>query len=48
MAPEIAAPYLKRAMTDESVRVRIQVVQVLRRNFQNTQGQVNPVTGGGG
>ena len=43
---EISGPHLRKAMTDESVRVRIQVVQVLREAYQRQSGQVQSVAGG--
>jgi HEAT repeat protein len=47
LSAEIAGPYLKKAMNDESIRVRMQVVQVLRLTHQNTSTQVEQVTGEG-
>ena len=43
---EISGPYLRRAMTDESIRVRIQVVQMLREAYQRKSGQLQSVAGG--
>ncbi len=39
---DIAGPYLMKAMGDDSVRIRIQVVQVLRQLYQS---QANPLQG---
>lgn len=41
--PDISGPYLARALKDESVRVRIQVVQELRNAYQRQSGQVQAV-----
>ena len=46
MAPEISGPYLRKAVKDESVRVRIQVIQALRDLYQRQSSQVQSVTGG--
>jgi hypothetical protein len=43
---EISGPHLRQAMTDKSVRVRIQVVQVLRESYQRQSGQVQSIAGG--
>lgn len=44
---DISGPYLREAMTDRSVRVRIQVVQVLREAYQRQSGQLESVAGAG-
>ena len=43
---DIAGPYLMKAMDDDSVRIRIQVVQVLRQLYQSQTSQVQAVTEG--
>jgi HEAT repeat protein len=43
-APDIAGPYLMKAMHDESVRIRIQVVMVLRRSYETLSAQTDAVT----
>ena len=47
ISPDISGPYLMRALKDESVRVRVQVVQVLREAYQRQAGQLQAVSGGG-
>ena len=48
IASDISGPYLMRAMKDKSVRVRVQVVQVLREVYQRQASQVRAVAGEGG
>ena len=43
---DISGPYLNKAMQDKSIRVRLQVVDVLRDVYQRTSGQVQATTGG--
>ena len=47
ISPDISGPYLMKALKDESVRVRVQVVQVLREAYQRQAGQLQAVSGGG-
>ncbi len=47
IAPEITGPYLRKAMKDKSVRVRIQVIAVLRETYQRQATQLQAVGGGG-
>ena len=47
IAPEITGSYLRKAMKDKSVRVRIQVIAVLREAYQRQEGQLQAVGGGG-
>lgn len=42
---DIAGPYLMRAMKDESIRIRLQVVMVLRRAYETSAAQTEAVTG---
>ena len=42
---DTAGPYLMKAMNDESVRIRIQVVQVLRQLYQDQANQIQDVAG---
>ncbi len=46
MAPEVSGPYLRKAVKDESVKVRIQVIQALKDLYQRQSSQVQSVTGG--
>ena len=48
IASDISGPYLMRAMKDESVRVRVQVVQVLREAYQRQASRVQMAEGEGG
>ena len=41
--PDISGPYLARALKDESVRVRVQVIQELRNAYRRQAGQVQAV-----
>ena len=41
--PEMSGPYLRKAVKDESVRVRIQVVQVLKDSYQRQSSQLQAV-----
>ena len=41
--PEMSGPHLRRALKDESVRVRIQVVQVLKDTYQRQSTQLQAV-----
>ena len=43
--PDIAGPYLMQAMHDESIRIRLQVVQVLRRSYETVSAQTREVQG---
>ena len=43
-SPDIAGPYLMRAMHDESIRIRLQVVMVLRRSYETLSAQTEGVT----
>ncbi|MEE2754337.1 MAG: HEAT repeat domain-containing protein [Candidatus Latescibacterota bacterium] len=43
-SPDIAGPYLMKAMHDESIRIRIQVVMVLRRSYETLSTQTDAVT----
>ena len=42
---DIAGPYLMKAMQDESIRIRLQVVVVLRRAYESASVQTQAVTG---
>ncbi|HAA76560.1 TPA: hypothetical protein DCE37_15710 [Candidatus Latescibacteria bacterium] len=44
-SPDIAGPYLMQAMKDESIRIRLQVVMVLRRSYEKANAQVQAVQG---
>ncbi len=41
--PEMSGPYLRKALKDESVRVRIQIVQVLKDSYQRRSSQLQAV-----
>lgn len=41
---DIAGPYLMKAMQDESIRIRLQVVVVLRRAYESASVQTQAVT----
>ncbi len=41
---DIAGPYLMKAMHDESIRIRLQVVIVLRRSYETTSDQTQAVS----
>ena len=43
LSPEISGPYLMRALKDESVRVRVIVVKVLREAYQRQAQQLSAV-----
>ena len=43
-SPEIAGPYLMKAMKDESIRIRLQVVMVLRQSYETISAQTEAVT----
>ena len=45
-SPDIAGPYLMKAMKDESIRIRLQVVMVLRRSYETVSAQTQAVQGG--
>ena len=47
ISPEISGPYLRKALNDKSVRVRIQVIQVLKEAYQRQASQVQGLAGGG-
>jgi hypothetical protein len=40
IASSISGPYLSKALTDKSVRVRVQVIQELREAYQRQSGQL--------
>jgi HEAT repeat protein len=42
-SPDIAGPYLMTAMKDESIRIRLQVVMVLRRSYETVSAQTQAV-----
>ena len=44
-APDIAGAYLMKAMHDESIRIRLQVVMVLRQSYESVSSQTNAVAG---
>ena len=44
--PTLSGPYLSRAMGDESVRVRVQVIQELRDAYQRQSGQLQALGSG--
>ncbi|MDP6777587.1 MAG: HEAT repeat domain-containing protein [Candidatus Latescibacteria bacterium] len=44
--PEMSGPYLRKALKDESVRVRIQIVQVLKDSYQRQSSQLQAVATG--
>ncbi len=41
--PTLSGPYLSKAMKDESVRVRVQVIQELRDAYRRQSGQLQAV-----
>ena len=43
MTPDISVPYLRKALKDKSVRVRIQVIDVLRDAYERQSGQSGAV-----
>jgi HEAT repeat protein len=45
-SPDIAGPYLMKAMHDESIRIRLQVMMVLRRSHETLSAQTQAVAGG--
>jgi len=45
-SPDIAGPYLMKAMHDESIRIRLQVVMVLRLSHETLSAQTQAVAGG--
>lgn len=47
ISPGISGPYLREALNDKSVRVRIQVIQVLREVYQRQDNQIQGLADGG-